>query len=88
MLYRITTVNSVYYFKTNGDSTGILQFGRIKGDKGVEGWFVAPLEVGSRPVFITNEPCTLIYDDHEQEVPATGGIRLSPIQLIEQLGER
>ena len=79
---KIETVTMRYEFTVTGFGDGILYGGRIMDSEGVRGFFEEEPVVGSTPVFITTEPCTLIYDGVEVEVGALGGMRLAEIVSV------
>lgn len=91
MKKRILTNNSTYVFIPTEGITGTLTGGRIKEAEGTKGRFITEVLEGSRPVFVNDEPVTLVYAEfstegrEEVEVPAGSGIRLSTVVQIEDV---
>lgn len=83
MKMTITTENSIYILIINEDKA-ILCGGRIRESHGVAGKFLEAPTVGARPLFFTQEPVSMIYNDgHIAHIPAESVIKLSTVISIE-----
>ncbi len=86
MVVNITTRNCIYQFLSLEDNVGVLKGGRIKGEKGVQGYWITSVQLNQTAVFVTLEPCTLVYGTGEEvNVLEMSAIRVTKIEKIEEV---